>query len=98
MNLLAFCLLQRFGRALPEVLRERIMDPIGASQSWEWHGYSTSWTEVGGKRVQSVSGGAHWGGGMFIARAIRRASACWWRAAAAGATGRCCPRAGSRRC
>jgi CubicO group peptidase (beta-lactamase class C family) len=65
-NLLAFCLLERFGRALPEVLRERIMDPIGASRDWEWHGYSTSWTEVGGKRVQSVSGGAHWGGGMFI--------------------------------
>jgi hypothetical protein len=65
-NLLAFCLLQRFGRALPDVLRERIMGPIGASKDWEWHGYSTSWTEVGGKRVQSVSGGAHWGGGMFI--------------------------------
>lgn len=65
-NLLAFCLLQRFGRALPDVLRERIMDPIGASRDWEWHGYSTSWTEVDGKRVQSVSGGAHWGGGMFI--------------------------------
>jgi CubicO group peptidase (beta-lactamase class C family) len=65
-NLLAYCLLERFGRALPEVLRERIMDPIGASGDWEWVGYSTSWTEVGGKRVQSVSGGAHWGGGMFI--------------------------------
>ncbi len=65
-NLLAFCLLQRFGRALPEVLRERVMDPIGASRDWQWHGYSTSWTEIGGKRVQSVSGGAHWGGGMFI--------------------------------
>src|SRR6185436_6978405 len=65
-NLLAYCLLQRFGRALPEVLRERVMDPIGASRDWQWHGYSTSWTEVGGKRVQSVSGGAHWGGGMFI--------------------------------
>ena len=65
-NLLAYCLLQRFGRALPEVLRERVMDPIGASPRWEWHGYRTSWTEVGGRRVQSVSGGAHWGGGMFI--------------------------------
>jgi CubicO group peptidase (beta-lactamase class C family) len=65
-NVLAFALLQRFGRALPDVLRERIMDPIGASHDWEWHGYSTSWTEVGGKRVQSVSGGSHWGGGLFI--------------------------------
>ncbi|HJZ32080.1 MAG TPA: serine hydrolase [Hyphomicrobiaceae bacterium] len=65
-NLLAFCLLKRFGRPLPEVLRERIMDPIGASASWQWHGYTTSWTEVGGRRLQSVSGGSHWGGGMFI--------------------------------
>jgi CubicO group peptidase (beta-lactamase class C family) len=65
-NLLAFCLLQRFGRPLPDVLRERIMDPIGASRTWEWHGYSTSWTEVGGRRVQSLAGGGHWGGGMVI--------------------------------
>jgi len=60
-NLLAFCLLQRFGRALPDVLRERIMNPIGASRTWEWHGYSTSWTEIGGRSVQSVAGGGHWG-------------------------------------
>jgi hypothetical protein len=65
-NLLAFCLLQRFRRALPDVLRHRIMDPIGASASWEWHGYRTSWTEIAGQPVQSVSGGSHWGGGMFI--------------------------------
>ena len=65
-NLLAFCLLQRFGRALPDVLRERIMDPIGASSTWQWHGYRTSWTDVAGRPVQSVSGGSHWGGGMFI--------------------------------
>ncbi len=65
-NVLSYCLMQRFGRALPEVLRERIMDPIGASSEWQWHGYNNSWVEVNGKRVQSVSGGAHWGGGMFI--------------------------------
>jgi CubicO group peptidase (beta-lactamase class C family) len=65
-NLLALCLLMRFGRPLPEVLRERVMGPIGASGDWQWHGYSTSWIEVGGRRVQSVSGGAHWGGGMMI--------------------------------
>src|SRR5262249_17519694 len=59
-------LLQRFGRPLPDLLHERIMDPIGASRGWEWHGYSTSWTQVGGRRVQSVTGGGHWGGGMVI--------------------------------
>ena len=65
-NLLAFSLLQSFGRPLPDVLRERVMDPIGASKTWEWHGYETSWTEVKRQRVQSVAGGGHWGGGMFI--------------------------------
>lgn len=65
-NLLALALLMRFRRPLPEVLRERIMDPIGASGEWEWHGYRTSWIDVDGRRIQSVSGGAHWGGGMMI--------------------------------
>lgn len=65
-NLLALCLLMRFGRPLPDVLRERVMDPIGGSKTWQWHGYTTSWVEVDGQRMQSVSGGAHWGGGMFI--------------------------------
>ena len=65
-NLLSYCLMQRFGRALPEVLRERIMDPIGGSAQWRWEGYRNSWVELNGRRMQSVSGGAHWGGGMFI--------------------------------
>lgn len=65
-NLLAYCLLAVFGRALPDVLKERVMDPIGASRDWQWHGYANSYVEIGGKLIQSVSGGAHWGGGMFI--------------------------------
>ena len=65
-NMLALALLMRFRRPLPEVLRERVMGPIGASGEWEWHGYRTSWVDVDGRRIQSVSGGAHWGGGMLI--------------------------------
>jgi CubicO group peptidase (beta-lactamase class C family) len=65
-NLMAYSLLHLFRRPLPEVLKQRIMDPIGASSDWRWHGYETSWTEVAGQRVQSVSGGGHWGGGLFI--------------------------------
>jgi hypothetical protein len=42
------------------------MDPIGASTTWRWHGYENSWIELDGRRVQSVSGGGHFGGGMFI--------------------------------
>jgi CubicO group peptidase (beta-lactamase class C family) len=65
-NLLAYCLLQVWRRPLPEVLRESIMDPIGASPTWRWHGYDNSWTLLDGVRMQSVSGGGHFGGGMFI--------------------------------
>lgn len=65
-NVLGYALLRLFRRPLPEVLRERIMDPIGASGDWRWEGYETSFVEIDGKRVQSVPGGGHWGGGLFI--------------------------------
>lgn len=65
-NLLALAALNVWRRPLPDVLKEYVMDPIGASNTWRWHGYSTSWVVLDGKAVQSVSGGAHWGGGMFI--------------------------------
>ena len=42
------------------------MDPIGASTTWRWYGYNNSWVELDGIRVQSVSGGGHSGGGLFI--------------------------------
>jgi CubicO group peptidase (beta-lactamase class C family) len=48
------------------VLREEIMEPIGASSSWRWFGYDNSWVDVDGQKMQSVSGGGHWGGGLFI--------------------------------
>lgn len=65
-NRLSLALLRRFGRPLPEVFAERVMRPIGASGDWRWTGYETSWVEVSGRRLQSVSGGGHWGGGVFI--------------------------------
>lgn len=55
-----------FRRPLPDVLRDRIMRPVGASDDWTWEGYSTSWIELDGTRMQSVPGGGHWGGGMVI--------------------------------
>jgi CubicO group peptidase (beta-lactamase class C family) len=42
------------------------MDPIGASPTWRWYGYDNSWVNLDGVMVQSVSGGGHWGGGMWI--------------------------------
>jgi len=65
-NVLALAALQVWRRPLPEVLREEIMDPIGASSTWRWFGYENSWVDIDGTKVQSVSGGGHWGGGMFI--------------------------------
>ncbi|MEE4175251.1 MAG: serine hydrolase [Xanthomonadales bacterium] len=65
-NLLAYGLLEVLREPLPVVLRERIMDPIGASPTWRWTGYENSWVELDGRRLQSVSGGGHFGGGLFI--------------------------------
>jgi CubicO group peptidase (beta-lactamase class C family) len=65
-NMLALAALQVWRRPLPSVLREHLMEPIGASTTWQWTGYETSWVLMDGQAVQSVSGGGHWGGGMFI--------------------------------
>jgi CubicO group peptidase (beta-lactamase class C family) len=65
-NVLAYAALRVWRRPLPDVLREFVMNPIGASDTWVWHGYRNSWVEIDGKKMQSVGGGAHWGGGMWI--------------------------------
>ena len=65
-NLLALAVLNVLREPLPEVLRKDVMDPIGASGKWRWHGYENSFVLIDGRPVQSVSGGGHWGGGMFI--------------------------------
>jgi CubicO group peptidase (beta-lactamase class C family) len=65
-NLLALVALNVWRRPLPQVLNEHVMEPIGASKTWRWHGYENSWVELDGVKMQSVSGGGHWGGGMHI--------------------------------
>ncbi len=65
-NLLGLCALHLWKEPLPDVLRREIMDPIGASPDWQWHGYENSWVEIDGRRIQSVPGGHHWGGGIWI--------------------------------
>jgi CubicO group peptidase (beta-lactamase class C family) len=65
-NALALAALNIWRRPLPGVLAEYVMDPIGASRTWRWYGYDNSWVVIDGTAVQSVSGGGHWGGGMFI--------------------------------
>ncbi|MBX9845438.1 MAG: serine hydrolase [Xanthobacteraceae bacterium] len=65
-NALALAALNLWRKPLPQVLKERIMDPIGASTTWRWFGYDNAWVVIDGQPVQSVTGGGHWGGGMFI--------------------------------
>ena len=65
-NLLSYSLLQVWRKPLPAVLKEKIMDPIGASSTWRWFGYENSYVNMDGLMVQSVSGGGHHGGGIFI--------------------------------
>jgi CubicO group peptidase (beta-lactamase class C family) len=65
-NALALAALNLWRKPLPEVLKENVMDEIGASNTWRWFGYENSWIVLDGKAIQSVSGGGHWGGGMFI--------------------------------
>ncbi len=65
-NALALAALSVWRKPLPMVLKDNIMDAIGASNTWRWAGYRNSWIVLDGQAVQSVSGGGHWGGGMII--------------------------------
>ena len=65
-NALALAATAVWRKPLPEVLREQVMQPIGASNTWAWTGYKNAWIVMDGKMIQSVSGGGHFGGGLFI--------------------------------
>lgn len=65
-NLLSYSLLQVWRKPLPMVLKEKIMDPIGASTTWRWFGYDNAFVNIDGLMMQSVSGGGHHGAGIFI--------------------------------
>ena len=66
-NRTALALLSVWGESLSDVLCREVMNPIGASDTWEWHGYGLySEVDIDGEVIESVSGGAHWGGGLWI--------------------------------
>ena len=64
-NRLALSLLRVWNESLPDVLDRLVMEPIGASGSWEWSGYDNISIDLESGPVQTVSGG-HWGGGLWI--------------------------------
>ncbi len=68
-NLLSLCLTRVLGRGLEDVLRERVMAPVGAGDGWSWRGLH-GMTEDG---HTIVTGGSHWGGGLWMsARQLAR--------------------------
>ena len=65
-NVLAYSLTHVWRQPVPQILKEHIMDPIGASTTWRWFGYDNAWTTIDGLKMKSVTGGGHSGGGIFI--------------------------------
>lgn len=61
-NLLSLALTHVHGRCLADVLRERVMEPIGAGAGWSWRGLHQMRTL---DEVLVVTGGSHWGGGLW---------------------------------
>jgi CubicO group peptidase (beta-lactamase class C family) len=65
-NQLSLALLHLFRRPLPEIFLESILLPLGGGEGFRWEGYHDAWVEIDGRRIQSVPGGSHWGGGVSI--------------------------------
>jgi CubicO group peptidase (beta-lactamase class C family) len=65
-NRLSLSLLHVFRESLADVLRREIMDPIDATSTWTWEPYHNAWAEIDGRRLPSVPGGSHWGGGLWM--------------------------------
>ena len=65
-NLLALSLTQLHGGELDDVLRRRVMEPIGAGSGWSWRGLHHMRTRLpDGSETAVVTGGSHWGGGLW---------------------------------
>jgi CubicO group peptidase (beta-lactamase class C family) len=65
-NRFSLSLLSVWRKPLPQVLKEEVMDRIGSTSTWQYHGYENSDVIIDGKKVKSVSGGTRWGGGLWI--------------------------------
>lgn len=65
-NRLSLSLLSLYKKQLPDVFRDEVMNPIGASSTWKWVPYTNAYVNIDGKRMASVAGGTRWGGGMWI--------------------------------
>ena len=88
-NRFALSLLRVFNKPVPDVFRDEVMDPIGASNTWRWIPYHNSWVES--ERPQGrVGERRHALGRRHVDQLLWtwRASATCGCAAASGATSR----------
>jgi CubicO group peptidase (beta-lactamase class C family) len=66
-NVLALALLNVWRKPLPIVLREKIMDPIGASPTWRWTGYENSYVNLDQARFGYLTlRNGNWNGKQLI--------------------------------
>ncbi len=65
-NRFAISLLRVWKRPLPEVFRDEVMTPIGASRTWQWIPYRGATVDVDGTPMPTISGGTRWGGGVWM--------------------------------
>jgi len=83
-NQLSLALLHLFRQPLPEAFLHTILQPLGGGEGFRWEGYDDAWTEIVDasctkRRVQSVPGGTHWGGGVSISARDQARIAEWMR-------------------
>ena len=65
-NRFSLSLLTLWRKPLPLVIKQEILDPIGASDTWQYLPYANSVAVIEGQPLPSVSGGTRWGGGLWI--------------------------------
>ncbi len=71
-NALALALTYLWKRPLPDVLKQYVMDPIGASETWRWEHYDNAFVTIDGERIAVPPGGGHWAAACSSRRAIWR--------------------------
>jgi CubicO group peptidase (beta-lactamase class C family) len=65
-NQLSLALLHLFRQPLEAVFLAELLQPLGAQDPFRWEAYDGAWVELDGRRLPSVPGGTHWGGGVSI--------------------------------
>lgn len=88
-NALALAALNVWRKPLPQVLKENVMDEMGApSNSWRWFGYENSFVVIDGTIIQSVAAADTGAEECLFQHAISPALDCSHRETANGAINR----------